>query len=103
VNYLTESAIHEFIDLAIREDVGDGDHSALASIPADAQNQAHLIIKGEGIVAGVAMAEKIFHQIDRALKVKFMIADGASVSYGDIALTVSGNAPLHTYFGKACS
>jgi nicotinate-nucleotide pyrophosphorylase (carboxylating) len=92
VNYLTENAIQEFIDLAIREDVGDGDHSALAAIPADARNKAHLIIKGEGIVAGVAMAEKIFHRIDPGLKIEIIIADGNDVSYGDIAFTVSGNA-----------
>jgi nicotinate-nucleotide pyrophosphorylase (carboxylating) len=92
LNYLTESAIHEFIDLAIREDVGDGDHSALASIPADARNKARLIIKGEGVVAGVALAEKIFHRIDPGLKIEIIIADGNDVSYGDIAFTVSGNA-----------
>jgi nicotinate-nucleotide pyrophosphorylase (carboxylating) len=92
VNYLTESAITEFIDLAIREDVGDGDHSALASIPADAQNKARLIIKGEGIVAGIEMAEKIFKRVDAGLKMEVTIPDGVSVKYGDIAFTVSGNA-----------
>jgi nicotinate-nucleotide pyrophosphorylase (carboxylating) len=92
LNYLTESAIHEFIDLAIREDVGDGDHSALAAIPADARNKARLIIKGEGVIAGVAMAEKIFHRIDPGLNIEIIIADGKDVTYGDIAFTVSGNA-----------
>jgi nicotinate-nucleotide pyrophosphorylase (carboxylating) len=92
VNYLTESAIHEFIDLAIREDVGDGDHSALAAIPADARNKARLIIKGEGVIAGVVMAEKIFHRIDPGLKIEIIIADGNDVTYGDIAFIVSGNA-----------
>ncbi|HXA01550.1 MAG TPA: carboxylating nicotinate-nucleotide diphosphorylase [Cytophagaceae bacterium] len=92
MNYLTESAITEFIDLAIREDVGDGDHSALASIPADAQNKARLIIKGEGIVAGIEMAEKIFKRVDAGLKMEVTIPDGVSVKYGDIAFTVSGNA-----------
>jgi nicotinate-nucleotide pyrophosphorylase (carboxylating) len=92
VNYLTESAIAEFIDLAIKEDVGDGDHSALAAIPADAQNKARLIIKGDGIIAGIAMAEKIFKRIDARLRMEIIIPDGSAVKYGDIAFNVSGNA-----------
>ena len=92
MNYLTESAIAEFIDLAIREDVGDGDHSALASIPPDAQKKARLIIKAEGIIAGIEMAEKIFKRFDSGLKMENVIPDGTSVKYGDIAFTVSGNA-----------
>jgi nicotinate-nucleotide pyrophosphorylase (carboxylating) len=92
VNYLTESAILEFIDLAIKEDVGDGDHSALASIPQDAQKRARLIIKSEGTIAGVSMAEKIFKRVDAGLNIEIFIPDGSVVKYGDIAFTVNGNA-----------
>jgi nicotinate-nucleotide pyrophosphorylase (carboxylating) len=92
VNYLTGTAIAEFIDLALKEDVGDGDHSALAAIPADAQNKARLIIKGEGIIAGIEMAEKIFNRVDAGLKMEAIIKDGSYVNYGDIAFTVSGGA-----------
>jgi nicotinate-nucleotide pyrophosphorylase (carboxylating) len=92
VNYLTESAITEFIDLALKEDVGDGDHSALASIPADAQKKARLIVKGDGIIAGIEMAEKIFKRVDNGLRMEVVIPDGTAVRYGDIPFTVSGNA-----------
>jgi nicotinate-nucleotide pyrophosphorylase (carboxylating) len=91
-NYLTPEAIDQFIDLAFREDVGDGDHSSLAAIPAHTQRKARLIIKGEGIIAGLAMGEKIFHKADKDLKVNVLLKDGDTVKYGDIGLTVEGNA-----------
>jgi nicotinate-nucleotide pyrophosphorylase (carboxylating) len=92
VNYLTEKAINEFIDLALKEDVGDGDHSSLASIPLEATNKAKLIIKSEGILAGVSMAEKIFKRIDPAIKMDISISDGTEVKYGDIAFVIEGHA-----------
>jgi len=91
-NYLTPEAIDQFIESAFREDVGDGDHSSLSAIPAHTQRKARLIIKGEGIIAGLAMAEKIFHKADKDLKVNILLKDGDSVKYGDIGLTVEGNA-----------
>lgn len=90
--YLTEQSIAEFINLALKEDVGDGDHSSLASIPADAQNKANLLVKGDGILAGVALSEKIFHAVDPELKVEYFLQDGAKVKVGDVAFTVSGKA-----------
>jgi nicotinate-nucleotide pyrophosphorylase (carboxylating) len=92
MEYLTDKAINEFIDLALKEDVGDGDHSSLASIPASAINKAKLIIKGDGILAGVSMAEKIFHRIDPEIKMDISLSDGAKVKYGDIAFVIEGKA-----------
>ncbi|WP_345235198.1 carboxylating nicotinate-nucleotide diphosphorylase [Hymenobacter saemangeumensis] len=81
-----------FIRTALAEDVGDGDHSALASIPADAQNRAHLLVKGEGILAGVELAPLIFHEVDPALRMEVRLTDGTRVKHGDIAFTVEGPA-----------
>ncbi|HEY8401522.1 MAG TPA: carboxylating nicotinate-nucleotide diphosphorylase [Cytophagaceae bacterium] len=92
MNYLTEEAIDQFISAALAEDIGDGDHSSLASVPAEAQNKARLIIKGDGIIAGIALAGKIFHKVDPDLKVNVLIKDGTKVKSGDIGLTVEGNA-----------
>lgn len=91
-NYLTDAAIEQFIALALQEDVGDGDHSTLAAIPASAQNQARLIVKGSGILAGVELAEKICHAVDPELQVNVFIKDGSPVNHGDIAFTVAGKA-----------
>ena len=90
--YLTQQSISEFIARALAEDVGDGDHSSLAAIPADAQNQARLLIKGEGILAGVELAGYIFKAVDPSLQVEVLLQDGAPVKYGDIGLTVKGKA-----------
>jgi nicotinate-nucleotide pyrophosphorylase (carboxylating) len=90
--YLTEQNLAEFIRLALREDVGDGDHSSLASIPNDAQNQARLLVKGDGILAGVELALMIFRAVDPDLQVEVLLKDGARVKFGDVALTVQGKA-----------
>lgn len=80
-----------FIKNAIAEDVGDGDHTSLSTIPKNTQGKAKLIVKEEGILAGVELALEIFNHIDANLKVKVSIADGAAVKYGDIAFTVEGS------------
>ncbi|WP_161889543.1 carboxylating nicotinate-nucleotide diphosphorylase [Pontibacter russatus] len=90
--YLTEQSISAFIASALAEDVGDGDHSSLAAIPADAQNQARLLIKGDGILAGVELATYIFRAVDPNLQVAVLLQDGSPVKYGDIGLTVKGRA-----------
>ncbi len=90
--YLTEQNLTEFIKTALREDVGDGDHSSLASIPNDAQNQARLLVKGDGILAGVELAQMIFREVDPNLQVEVLLHDGAKVKFGDVALTVKGKA-----------
>ena len=90
--YLTPEALTTFIRTALAEDIGDGDHSSLASIPADARNRAHLLVKGEGVLAGVELAHLIFREVDADLHVEQRLADGARVKHGDIALTVEGKA-----------
>lgn len=92
LHYLSEKSISDFISAALLEDVGPGDYSTLASVPRDAQNQARLLIKDYGVLAGVELAQQIFRQTDPALKVDVLINDGATVKPGDIGLTVSGNA-----------
>ena len=77
---------------AIREDVGSGDYSSLACIPSDTQGKAKLLVKDEGIIAGVAFAKMIFGYVDQDLKVETFIPDGTSVKYGDVVFHVSGSS-----------
>jgi nicotinate-nucleotide pyrophosphorylase (carboxylating) len=90
--YLTPAALTTFIRTALAEDVGDGDHSALAAIPATAHNRAKLLVKAEGVLAGVELAELIFKEVDPALTMSVQLADGARVRHGDVAFTVEGPA-----------
>ncbi|WP_016989432.1 carboxylating nicotinate-nucleotide diphosphorylase [Flavobacterium sp. ACAM 123] len=80
------------ISNAIREDVGDGDHSSLACIPDLVQGKAKLLVKDKGIIAGVEFAKMIFHYIDPNLTIETFIADGMPVKYGDVVFHVSGNS-----------
>jgi len=84
--------IEDIIINALREDIGDGDHSSLACVPEDAIGKAKLIIKDEGIIAGVELAEKIFNHYDPNLKVTVFIKDGTPVKIGEIALEVEGSS-----------
>ncbi|MEP0264110.1 carboxylating nicotinate-nucleotide diphosphorylase [Dokdonia sp.] len=85
-----EKEIEGIIENAIREDVGDGDHSSLACIPASATGKAKLLVKDEGILAGVAFAKAVFAYVDPLLQIEERIPDGSRVQYGDIAFYVSG-------------
>lgn len=76
----------------IREDVGEGDHSSLACIPAEAQGRAKLLVKDKGIIAGVEFAKMIFAYVDKDLKVETFIEDGSEVGYGDEVFHVSGSS-----------
>lgn len=87
-----EYELNLIIANAIREDVGDGDHSSLACIPVNATGKAKLLVKDEGILAGVAFAEKVFNYVDPNLKIEVFIKDGTSVNYGDVAFIVSGSS-----------
>ena len=80
------------IQNAIREDVGDGDHSSLACIPKEAQGKAKLLVKDTGIIAGVEFAKMVFHFVDPAMKVETFINDGEKVNYGDVVFHVSGSS-----------
>ena len=77
---------------AIREDVGDGDHSSLACIPTNTTGKAKLLVKDEGIIAGVEFAKQIFNYIDEDLKIETLINDGEKVKYGDIVFYVTGSS-----------
>ncbi|GGG59832.1 carboxylating nicotinate-nucleotide diphosphorylase [Bizionia arctica] len=77
---------------AIREDVGDGDHSSLACIPEKTIGKAKLLVKDEGIIAGVEFAKIVFAYIDKDLKVETLIEDGSKVKYGDIVFYVEGSS-----------
>ena len=77
---------------AIREDVGDGDHSSLACIPASATGKAKLLVKDEGIIAGVEFAKMVFQHVDPNLEVEVFIQDGSNVKYGDVVFHVYGSS-----------
>ena len=83
--------IESFISFSLKEDIGSGDHTSLATIPADAKGKARLLVKDEGIIAGVDLAIKIFHKVDPLLQVTILISDGSRVKYGDVVLTVEGS------------
>ena len=90
--YLTEQAISSFIDLALQEDIGEGDHSSLGAIPANTIRTAHLLIKDNGIIAGLELSEKIFYQVDSALKTTYFKKDGDAIRKGEVAFEVTGPA-----------
>ena len=84
--------INEIIDNALLEDIGEGDHSSLSCVPENAQGKAHLLIKEDGILAGVELAEIIFHRFDPTLQIEVLLNDGAPVKKGDIAFYVTGSS-----------
>lgn len=85
-----DELIDELLDLAFAEDIGDGDHTTLCCIPEDEMGKSHLLVKEEGILAGVEIALKVFKKFDPELKVEVFINDGAHVKPGDIAFVVEG-------------
>lgn len=91
-SYVTDEQLRHFISEAIREDVGDGDHSTMASVPANMIRRARLIIKDDCILAGVDLAEEIFRYYDKDLKLTILKKDGEAVKKGDIAFEVTGSA-----------
>lgn len=91
-SYITDDRLRHFISEAIREDIGDGDHSTMASVPANMIRRAHLIIKDDCILAGIDLALEIFRYYDKDLKVDVFKKDGELVKKGDIAFEVIGSA-----------
>ena len=85
-----DKLISNLIELAFAEDIGDGDHTTLCSIPAEETGQSKLLIKEKGILAGVEVAKTVFHKFDDSLEVAVFMNDGTPVSPGDIAFVVSG-------------
>jgi nicotinate-nucleotide pyrophosphorylase (carboxylating) len=90
--YITDSFLLDFIRMSFEEDIGDGDHSTLASIPEHAHSKARLLVKDEGILAGIDLADRIFHTLDPSLKLQLLKKDGDVINPGDIAFTVAGSA-----------
>ena len=78
------------IDLSFAEDIGDGDHTTLCCIPEDAMGKSHLLIKEDGVLAGVEVAKRVFYRFDPTMQVEVLIQDGARVKKGDIAMIVTG-------------
>ncbi|MFB6342257.1 carboxylating nicotinate-nucleotide diphosphorylase [Saccharicrinis sp. FJH62] len=87
---ISNAYIDALIELAFKEDIGDGDHSTLSCIPADAIGKSRLIIKEDGVLAGVEVAKLVFHRFDPELKINVFIQDGSRVKVGDIAFEVEG-------------
>lgn len=88
--YTVDELNDQLIALAFSEDIGDGDHTTLCCIPEDAMGKSQLIIKEEGILAGIRIAQVVFHQFDPEMEVEVLIQDGAHVKPGDIAMIVTG-------------
>ena len=82
--------VERLIELSVAEDIGDGDHTSLASIPADAHGRMKLLVKERGIIAGVEIARMVFHRLDPEAQVEVLIPDGTHVAPGDIVFYVSG-------------
>jgi len=89
---LDKEYVDQFIISALKEDVGDGDHTSLATIPAGTIGKAKLLVKDNGVLAGVELAAEIFRIVDKGLKMTAYLKDGADIKYGDIAFEVEGDA-----------
>ena len=85
-----EKEIEIIIENSLREDIGDGDHSSLACIPAEATGKAKLLVKDEGIIAGIDFARRVFEKVDPALKMEVLMEDGSRAKKRDVAFYVEG-------------
>ena len=94
VDFLKEyhQEIKDIVTNAFAEDIGDGDHTSLATIPENATGEAKLLVKDDGILAGVELAQYIFHHFDPKLEITVLIEDGTPVKKGDIAFTIKGSS-----------
>lgn len=90
--YVTEERLRHFITEAFREDVEDGDHSTLGSVPADLKENAQLLVKEDCVLAGIDLAVEIFHHFDSDLIIEILMKDGEVAKKGDVALKISGSA-----------
>ena len=88
--YTVDELNDRLIDLAFSEDIGDGDHTTLCCIPEDAMGRSRLLIKEEGILAGMRIAREVFHRFDPEMQIETFIEDGAHVKPGDVAMIVTG-------------
>jgi nicotinate-nucleotide pyrophosphorylase (carboxylating) len=88
--YVTTAALADFIDRAFAEDLGDGDHSTLAAIPASSKQSAFLVMKEDGVIAGLALAKPIFTRLDPDIEIEYLVNDGDEVKTGDIIMRLHG-------------
>lgn len=88
--YTVDELNEKLIDLSFAEDIGDGDHTTLCCIPENAMGKSRLLIKEEGILAGIRIAKEVFHRFDPTMEVEVFIEDGAHVKPGDVAMIVTG-------------
>jgi nicotinate-nucleotide pyrophosphorylase (carboxylating) len=91
-DYITSSFMQQFVSSALAEDLGDGDHSSLAAVSADANSKARLLVKDQGILAGIAVARAIYDRFDPTLQLDIYKNDGDDVQAGDVAFSVSGSS-----------
>lgn len=92
MNKIDNQELTNFITNALHEDVQDGDHTSLACVPKEAIGKAKLLVKDDGILAGVELAKKIFYQVDPSFEIDVFIEDGTPVKYGEIAFEVRGKS-----------
>jgi len=92
MNKIDAEELQAFLKNALYEDVHEGDHTSLACVPADAEGKAKLLVKDDGIIAGIELAKKIFHYVDPDFVIDVFIEEGSPVKYGDIAFEVSGKS-----------
>jgi len=91
-SYTEPTYVRAFIQSALREDIGEGDHTSLSTVPAEAVGTAELKVKDRGVLAGVELAQAIFTEVDASLKVQVFITDGAWIEPGQVVLEVSGSS-----------
>jgi len=91
-SYTEPAYVRAFIQSALREDIGEGDHTSLSTVPAEATGTAELKVKARGVLAGVELAQAIFAEVDASLKVQVFITDGAWIEPGQVVLEVSGSS-----------
>lgn len=91
-NLLNNALVKQLIDIAFAEDIGEGDHTSLATINADETGKSIIVAKDNGIIAGLALVEYIFKKVDPTLVVKLLKNDGDEIAYGDVVLEVSGSS-----------
>ncbi len=88
--YITDEALNDFIERAFSEDFGDGDHSTLASIPSESEQSAYLIMKEDGVIAGMELAPLIFRKLDPNIQIDYLVKDGDTVKTGDVIMRLKG-------------
>lgn len=90
--YITDTALDQLIDLALKEDIGDGDHTTLAVLSEQAENKVKMVVKEKGVIAGIYVAEKVYRKLQQDTELVFHARDGEEMNEGDLIMTISGKA-----------